>query len=246
MKLSDILCETTDEDIMLDDLENKIVKHLSKNKSTGTVGTIGSITQDKNFPTKFLNTEIVIRNINGQLGAERHGEFSVDADPNGDHEFAQDREEAIELFYEGSRLIISISPNVINKENTSHIKSTLVHEMRHLLDYIKSEGKDTFSKKSNFTKYLSHGKDKSSKYNEYQSSKSEINARTQQAILSLKEFIDRHTLTQVSTDNLAKLVHKCLDVQEVKKYFPEGTQDIEYRRIFNRLIAYATRYLTVV
>ena len=246
MRLSEILCETTDEDVMLDNIAEKIVEHLFNQKTSGTVGTIGSITRDMTFPTKFLDTEIVIRNLVATHGDTRSGVFTAEPSPTSNHALATDRSSAIELFYKSSLLSIAIDPSVIKEGNASGVKSTLVHELRHLLDFVKSKAKDSFGKKTGNTKYASAGKDTSSEFSNYHSSKSEINARTQQAMLSLKELIDEHGLTSISTDNLAQLVHRCLYVQHVRRYFPAGTRgDTEYRRVFNRLVAYATRYLTV-
>jgi hypothetical protein len=227
MRLDEILLETTDESIMLSDISSKIIDYIIQNDIHGNIGQIGNLVNDKSVPTDLQKVSLFVK-PEKTYGAG----FGI---------YGHD--------YETANPEIYINDIMFSKYPVFEIKRVLEHELRHALDFIKSKSKDTYptkNKKQKRSNYLKKSKDYTDAHSMYQSSKSEINARSQEAMNSLKNFIEEHSIETITTNQLARLVNRSLEVNDIAKYYSNGTQDKEYRRLFNRVLDYGTRYLTVV
>jgi hypothetical protein len=102
------------------------------------------------------------------------------------------------------------------KEETK-LYSVLVHELRHALDHNLSNGKYRHNK-GNDGEYLQRPK--------------EINARFSQSLIDIKQAVADGT-------DPVSAIKTSFKRYRIDRVFPNGVQDLKYRRLFNRALEYA-------
>jgi hypothetical protein len=119
-------------------------------------------------------------------------------------------------------------------EQFDELGVSIAHELRHILDTIKSNS-------INPKGYNTRGKDTSTPGAAYQSTGAEINARTQDAQVELARVIKKYVQAEQEAPTAQQLegaVQTALANAEVAQYFPQGLQDRAYRRLVNRLLQF--------
>ena len=119
-----------------------------------------------------------------------------------------------------------------NWEYIDTIASTIAHELRHGLDWVKSGGGAMYSTHTGASsKY--RGKQPGHTQDEYVSSPLEINARFTQAIKDIATELEAAPAHDVN-----QTIKKHFKARHIEKLFPDGFNDLSYRRLFNRALDY--------
>lgn len=119
-----------------------------------------------------------------------------------------------------------------NWEYIDTIASTLAHELRHGLDWVKSGGGAMYSTHTGASaKY--RGKHAGHTQADYVSSPLEINARFTQAI---KDIVTE--LEAAPAHDVNQTIKKHFKARHIEQLFPDGFNDLKYRRLFNRALDY--------
>jgi hypothetical protein len=113
------------------------------------------------------------------------------------------------------------------------IKSTIVHELRHALDDLKSEGKAGSS-----TRYRTPKKKEHRKTEPYLADPSEINGRFSQVLNALVDSISRNS--ELPKDQLfdksISVLKRLFVMYDISSLFPEKYQSRDYKRLVKRAV----------
>ena len=212
MRIIDLLSETTSDEHHIQDIALRIVKWFEKNtnKLTGDnqkLGTIADLINDDELCLDNdlcnINLEIEILNFS-RKGAWRSSAYTIFLSFN----YFFKRHGIVSRPANGSRVYIA---------DPRGLYSTLVHELRHALDDV-----------------LSNGMFRGGRGNDGPQLQRplEINARFSQALLNIRDSVE----AGADPVTAIKSSFKQLRIAEV---FPNGVNDLKYRRLFNRALEYA-------
>jgi hypothetical protein len=123
--------------------------------------------------------------------------------------------------------------------STDFMKSTIAHELRHMLDDIKSEFRVAGSKRYSTPKDKEYRKTKNDPYApdmQYLAQPAEINARFVQVLNSLVPKIKRLSSQPklVARDRLHKMLRYEMDVHDVAGMFRDKSNSRDYKRLLKR------------
>jgi len=231
MRINEIILETTLEDRKIISLSSEIIDKILKNQETGKLGKISDYTETALPPVLAKTSLQIVR-----MGSGRKGQLDLSPGSR-KHLDVQEPGKQIDRYFNDVYTTISLDIDEFYKDNRDFLISVLAHEIRHVFDFINSKGKAYFSssEKRMQSNYSSKHIGNPTAYQGVASTKSEINARVQQSIHDLTTFLDEHRDYKFTSAQIAKLIHKFLDLNRIKDLFPGGTNDRYYRRIFNRL-----------
>lgn len=219
MLIEDIIRETPEEDHDLYELGDILANFLKQYHSQiaqnppKELGTIGTLID---FPT---DDPIMLELLKVKLGFEDL--------PPGNHGQAY-----------GRRLVALNRDEFIAAKTPAEFEElgvSIAHELRHILDTIKSRG-------INPRGYNTKARDSSTPGAAYQSTQAEINARTQEAQVELARAIRRYVQDQQAAptaQQMQSVIKTALANAQVAQYFPQGLQDPAYRRLVNRLLQFS-------
>ena len=275
MNIKEILNENLVDDRNLLDLSKQIISFILKNYlgKSGYLCSIGDIIGESIYGNKFDDTMLRIKNNfdNENMIAEfRYDGYRV---------YKPKSKEDFETTFKSMEFTIYLSAKYFFNEEKDFLVSALSHELRHLLDHIKSRGRITYKKQYNqkpkkparaksnqeiedemqkailadlekfdntdyrtrdLSKYDSFSLDKSSEYAAYQSTKLEIHGRFQQAVALIDKFKTNNNISKLNSSQLLKLANRVLELTDIKRYFPKGTNNKIYKRLVSRLVNYAS------
>jgi hypothetical protein len=219
MLIEDIIRETPEEDHDLYELGDILANFLqqyhgqiAKNppKELGTIGTLIDFPTDDPTMLEVLKVKLGFQDL-----------------PVGSHGGAY-----------GKRLVTLNRDEFINAKTTEEFQElgvSIAHELRHILDTIKSNS-------INPKGYNTKAQDTSTPGAAYQSTKAEINARTQEAQVELARAIKKYVQQEQSAptpQQMQGVIKNVLANAQVAQYFPKGLQDPSYRRLVNRLLQFS-------
>jgi hypothetical protein len=123
--------------------------------------------------------------------------------------------------------------------STDFMKSTIAHELRHMLDDIKSEFRVAASKRYSTPRNKEYRKTKNDPYApdmQYLAQPAEINARFVQVLNSLVPKIKRlSSLPKLTArDRLHKMLRYEMDVHDVAGMFKDKNNSSDYKRLLKR------------
>lgn len=211
MRINDLLSETTSDEHHIQDIALRIVKWFQKNtnKLTGDNQRLGTIADLINDDEICLDNELCGINIEVEMYNFKRGgvwiasRYTISLSLNS---FIK-RLDMRSWTADGSRVSIA---------KPRGLYSILVHELRHALDDLLSNGK-----------YLKNkGND-----GEYWQRPIEINARFSQALLDIRDSVE------AGADPVTAIKNSFED-HSIAKVLPNGLNDPKYRRLFNRALEY--------
>lgn len=219
MLIEDIIRETPEEDHDLYEIGDILAKFLQKYHSQiaknppqelGLIGTLIDFPTDDPVVTELLKVKLGFQDL-----------------PKGSHGGAY-----------GRRLVTLNRDEFINAktpQDFDELGVSIAHELRHILDTIKSNS-------INPKGYNTKARDSSTPGAAYQSTKAEINARTEEAQVELARAIKRYVQQEQEAptpQQIQPIIKNLLNNAQIAQYFPNGLQDQGYRRIVNRLLQFA-------
>lgn len=129
---------------------------------------------------------------------------------------------------------ISLNADHLSSER---IKSTIVHELRHALDDLKSKGRaGTSSRYDTPKKKIHRKKDPYAKNFPYLAKPAEINARFSQVLDGLTDSISKNSNMnpQQLWDHEMKVLKRLFIMHNISDLFPEKEQSRDYKRLMKR------------
>jgi hypothetical protein len=218
MLIEHIIYETPEEDHdlyeigdILADFLKQYHSQIAKNPPK-ELGTIGTLI---NFPT---DDPIMLELLKAKVGFQDM--------PPGNHGAAY-----------GKRLIALNQDEFVNMKSSADFEElgvSIAHELRHTLDTIKSRS-------INPQGYNKTARDTSTPGAAYQSTRAELNARTEEAQVALARTIKKYVQAEQeapTAQQLEGVIKTALANAQVAEYFPQGLQDRGYRRLVNRLLQF--------
>lgn len=229
MKLQELfLTETTEEDRAIVSLANVIYNHVRKYTDyidpTITepidIGKIGDFADTPLMGMEDINIALQQGDTLGREVAEFNAEEYDGKNPRG--------------VWWANGPTITLNADHISSER---IKSTIVHELRHALDDLKSKGRAGTSIKYDTAKKKIHRKrDPYAKNFPYLAKPSEINARFSQVLDGLTDSISKNSnmRPQQLWDHEMKVLKRLFIMHNISDLFPEKTQSKDYKRLMKR------------
>lgn len=227
MKIFDLIVETTEHDSIMLKMAKAIHKIIQKydedliiyrkGKYLGKIETLTNVQKDT--PLEILNpihVELVNDEIINRIG-------------NGD---------AIRALWNPENKTIYLNTEYITDPRMRRLIS---HEIRHALDDFLADfgaGERYTTPKDKQFRY--YGKDPKKKFAHYQARPDEINARFTEVLDLLDDVIDNAIRNKTPNifEYLITKFKKYLESKDITKYFPQGTQSNDYRRLYKRGISY--------
>lgn len=218
MLIEDIVRETPEEDHDLYEIGDILANFLEQyygqiaKNPPAELGTIGTLID---FPT---DDPTMLELLKAKLGFQDM--------PKGEHGGAY-----------GKRLVALNKDEFLNLKTPADFQElgvSIAHELRHILDTIKS-------KSVNPKNYNTRARDSSTPGAAYQSTKAELNARAEEAQVELARSIKKYVQQEQSAptpQQLEGVIKNVLANAQVAQYFPQGLQDKGYRRLVNRLLQF--------
>lgn len=227
MKLVELIVETTEHDSIMLKMAKTIHKIIQKYDEDFTVyrqgkylGKLETLTNiQKDTPLEILNSvhvELVNDNTINRIG-------------NGN---------SIRALWNPDNKTIYLNTEYITDPRMRRLIS---HEIRHALDDFLSDfdvGQRYSTPKDKQFRY--YGKDPKKKFAHYQARPDEINARFTEVLDLLDDVIDNAIKNKTPNifEYLMNKFKKYLESKDITKYFPQGIQSNDYRRLYKRGIAY--------
>lgn len=234
MKINIIFKETVQDEKRLDVIADQLLKairnHVINNKHIEKEDEIFYLGKIKDY----VNSKVLGPHYN-RLGRINFG-YYINLDSN-DHGYFDWSIKEITVNYP-----VEIKNNKIKKPPHNPIHSFIVHELRHALDYSLSKGKafndELISKASDIDP-------NDVEYDEYQKLKTEVNARTSQAMLLTRKFIINAINHGESLNNLLvkDIILDALEQENLINIF-QSKQKIpwdnkSFRQLYKRMLKYA-------
>ncbi len=159
--------------------------------------------------------------------------------------FDPEEEKVDGVYYSQTQMIVITHPKAGNRVMYGLLHSTLVHELRHAVDDMLSQGKALVDKRAKRSSSPSPDEEDG----EYFRYPHEINARASEAMLLVKRYLMRAYNEDMKIDsNLIKtaIIHSLEDKHLVKVF--KSNQDIpfdnkDFKKLFNRMYKYAEDFL---
>jgi hypothetical protein len=244
MRLQELfLIETTEEDRAIISLANVIYRHVSKyvdyiDPSSTEPMDIGKIDDFANTPLEGMEDIKIAIQQGDALGkdvAEQNAEEYEGKNPRG--------------VWWADGPTITLNADHISSER---IKSTIVHELRHALDDLKSKGRAGTSIGYDTPKKKDHRKkDPYAKNFPYLAKPSEINARFSQVLDGLTDSISKNSNMDPKQlwDHEVKVLKRLFIMHDISSLFPEKEQSKDYKRLMKRaadFIQKEIKYMTTL
>lgn len=229
MRLQELfLTETTEEDRAIISLANVVYNHVKKytdyvDPNSTEPMDIGKIDDFADTPLEGMEDIHIALQQSEALGravAEQNKEEYEGKDPLG--------------LWDSSGPTITLNADRISSER---IKSTIVHELRHALDDLKSKGRAGTSAKYDTPKKKVHRKkDPYAKNFPYLAKPSEINARFSQVLDGLTDSISKNSNMnpQQLWDQEMKVLKRLFIMHNISDLFPEKERSPDYKRLMKR------------
>jgi len=229
MRLQELfLIETTEEDRAIVSLANVVYSHIKKyidyvDPDSPEPVNIGKIDDFAETPLEGMEDINIVLQQGEALGREvaaQNKEEYEGKDPRG--------------LWDSAGPTITINADHISSEK---IKSTIVHELRHALDDLKSSGRaGTSSKYDTPKKKVHRKKDPYAKNFPYLAKPSEINARFSQVLDGLTDSIAKNSNLppQQLWDQEMKVLKRLFIMHNISDLFPEKEQSRDYKRLMKR------------
>ena len=140
----------------------------------------------------------------------------------------------------------------LNADNVSseRIKSTIVHELRHALDDLKSEGRAGSSERYSTPKKKEHRKKDphSEKNYPYLAAPEEINARFGEVLNGLTDSISKNANMRPDQlwDHEIKVLKRLLSAYDISTLFPEREKSKDYKRLIKRAVDFIQKEIKYI
>jgi hypothetical protein len=141
---------------------------------------------------------------------------------------------------------------ILNADNigSDRIKSIIVHELRHALDDLKSEGKASSSTRYSTPKKKEHRKNDpySGKNYPYLAKPEEINARFAQVLDGLVDSISKNSNMRPDQlwDQEIKVLKRLLSAYDISSLFPEREKSRDYKRLIKRAVDFIQKEIKYI
>lgn len=235
------LNETTEEDRAIISLANavygqvrKYVDHIDPNSSEPV--DIGKIGDFLDTPLKGLE-DVTIELQQGEALGRRTATASnleySGAEPNG-------------VWFSTDRAIV-INSDIIDSER---VRSTISHELRHVLDDLKSGGQASNSPRYRTPKKKEHRKvdPYAEKNYSYIAEPAEINARFNQVLNDLTDSIAKNSNMNPKDlwEHSVKALKRLFFMHNITALFPERTQSKDYKRLVKRAVDFIQKEIKYI
>lgn len=242
MKLLELfITETTEEDRAIISLSSAVYKHIQKyadyiDPNSSEPLDVGKIDDFCTTPLDGIEDIHVILLQGDALRALAHKD-DVDS---GDVETSGKTTLGL---WDNTTPAIYLNSDLITSNS---IKSTIVHELRHALDDLKSGGRASNSDRYRTPKKKEHRiKDPYMGNLEYKAQPAEINARFAQVLHSVTLAIERGSLKDLDSEKLHAFamttLKRALALYKITDLFPEKTQSRDYKRLIKRAVDFINK-----
>jgi hypothetical protein len=253
MKLLELfIIETTEEDRAIISLSSAVYKHIQKyadyidpdNAEPLDVGKIDDFCTTplegiEDISIVLLQGDALRAKIKAsrKAAAEQAGKNYVDDDPENIRHTLGLWDNTVPAIYLNADFITS---------NT--IKSTIVHELRHALDDLKSSGKASSSDTYRTPRKKQHRIDDPYMGNlAYRAEPAEINARFAQVLHSVTLAIERAAMKDMPADSMQThamtTLRRALALHKISDLFPEKERSRDYKRLMKRAVDFINKEL---
>jgi len=205
MKIADLLTETVQDDQAITAIASEIISYVKENPEEFEAGSSA-------IPIADLidTTDPVVKKLSSiRIEFGHTGSISTGG------------------IYKHPSKTIKINSEFLTMQLWDRIETNLVHELRHALDDVKSDGK---LYKGEYLPQYRSAKDA----NDTNSAPSEINARLAQAQHLMMNQIKQLSDTPSSIE-LNRIIFDCLKKFDLVSYFLNGTADPAFKRLVSRM-----------
>jgi hypothetical protein len=232
MRATEFIAETAEEDRAIISLANAIWEHIQQYKTVVRSGSVGTIDDITNTPLD------AVKDIKVYLATDDDiAKIYNEDEPDASKHVTGDK---IKGMWDQKRNTVYLN---LTKITSSEVKRTIAHELRHVLDDVKSNNAAGSS-----PRYGEKSRNTSTDLDAYRSSKAEINARFIEVMHTIPIYVER--AKQQNIPNPREFVmdkfYNMMDQRHIQKYFPEKERSREYKQLIKRAVNFIDKEIAHV
>lgn len=232
MRANEFIAETAEEDRALISLANAIWEHIQQYKTTVRSGSIGTIDDIVNTPLD------AVKDIKVYLATDDDiADVYNEDEPDSAKHITGDR---IKGMWDPTRNTVFLN---LTKITNVEVKRTIAHELRHVLDDVKSNYAAGSS-----ARYGEKSRNTSTDLDAYRSSKAEINARFAEVLHTIPIYVERAKQQNIPNprEYVIDKFHNMMDQRHIYKYFPEKERSKAYKQLIKRAVNFIDKEIAHV